>query len=182
MPKSCFPMLKQLLIGGSLSALTLLMAAPAIAQAPAPAPETPAQEIPEPEAPVQEAPQAEEVGEAELEQFVNAAREVQTIQQESRVRSVEVIENEGLTTERFNEILTVQQDPAAAPVADVGDDELENFERALIEIADIQQGARIEMQEAIQAEGMDVERFNEILALLRENPDLQAEVERILTN
>lgn len=173
-------MLKQHLIAGFMSVLLLgagaTTAQPSYAQTPEPAPEAQNQE---PAAPAPE-PAAAEVTADEVQQFTNAVRQIQVIQGDSRIESIAAIEDSGLTTERFNEILEIRQTPEEQADASVPDEELQSFEQALTQVAEIQETARSQMQAVIQAEGLDIQRFNQIFAMVRENPELRQEVQEML--
>lgn len=162
-------MLKNLLLTSSI-ALSLAIALPTQAQTP------PAETEPV----LPESTQAAELSEAELEQFASVVGRLQAIQENTRTESIEVIEDEGLSRERFNEILQAQQNPQAQPETEITDEELSSFQSALLVVADIQEEARSQMQAAITEEGMPVTRFNEILAMVQQDPSLQEEVQRIL--
>ncbi|MGJ3252855.1 MAG: DUF4168 domain-containing protein [Elainellaceae cyanobacterium] len=166
-------MLKQFVIHGSILMLLLGVSLPAYAQEQTPALTSSGELIAQ-----QSEPSA--VSDEELDQFITAVVQMESIRADARQEAVTVIEAEGLTPQRFGEILETQRDPEAEASPDVSDSELADFQRALTQIADIQDSARSRMRDAIEAQGMEVERFDEIVEIAQTDQTLQQEIERRL--
>lgn len=189
-------MLKQILAGGTFLLLVALGSLPAQSQTPAPPTTEPtepsAQELEpsaqptppteaQPASPVQTQPQpAAEVSSEDIEKFARAIAQLQTIQQETQTELLQIVEGQGLTPDRFNEIAEAQQNPEAATDVEISDEELQSFEQAANEITAVRQQTQTRFQEVVQAEGLEVEQFNQILAAVQQDPALQQEVEQIL--
>lgn len=169
-------MLKKYLTGSAICTLLLLAGFSTQAQAQQPAPEPEQQVVPETDVPAEEI----DVTTEEVEQFASAIRQMQQIQSDAQTEAAQVLETVGLSVPRFNEILETQANPQAQPTAEVTPEEQQTFDQAYAEISQIQENTERRMEEAIQAEGLEVERFNEIFAAVRQNPELRQEVERIL--
>lgn len=159
-------MLKAKFLQGSLTAALLLLA-PAIiaekamAQEPQPAPPAqPTEEI--------------EVSESQIDGFVNAYRAIQTIREETQPQLIAAIEAEGLTIDEFSAIAQTQQSPEAT--AEVPEEQAEQFSAASEQVDEIRAGARAEMEQAIQAEGLTIEEFEQIFAMAQQDPALQQEI------
>ena len=161
---------KLILLG---STLLVLLAG----RVPAKAQESPAQE-PTFEQPAQEAPQTE-ISQEDLQKFAQAMEQLQTIRQEFEAEMVQAVESEGLTKERFIEISQTQSNPEAQPTSEVTEEEQQSFEKAIMQLRDLQQAAQTQMKEAVQAEGLDVPRFNQILAAIQQNPELQQQIQQM---
>jgi hypothetical protein len=189
-------MLKQILAGGTFLLLVALGTLPAQSQTPVPPATEPtepsAQELEpsaqptppteaQPTSPVQAQPQpAAEVSSEDIEKFARAIAQLQTIQQETQTELLQIVEGQGLTPDRFNQIAEAQQNPQAATNVEISDEELQSFEQAANEITAVRQQTQARLQEAVQAEGLEVEQFNQILAAVQQDPALQQEVEQIL--
>jgi hypothetical protein len=189
-------MLKQILAGGTFLLLVVLGSLPAQSQTPVPPTTEPtepsAQELEpsaqptppteaEPASPVQAQPQpAAEVSSEDIEKFARAIAQLQTIQQETQTELLQIVEGQGLTPDRFNQIAEAQQNPQAATDVEISDEELQSFEQAANESTAVRQQTQTRFQEAVQAEGLEVEQFNQILAAVQQDPALQQEVEQIL--
>ncbi len=125
---------------------------------------------------------ATDVDPATLDQFVSALNRLQQIQVEAEAQSIEALEAQGLSEQRFNEILQSQQNPAEAGTTAITPEEQQQIQQAAPQLAEIQQEAQTQMDAAIQAEGFNEQSFNEVLAAVRQDPALQQQVrDRITT-
>lgn len=168
-------MLRQLLMSSSVVALAIAGVLPVQAQTP-----PPSSPVPE----TQQAPgtQAAEVSDEELQSFVSAVSQLQTIQQEAETAMTAAVQTEGLSPERFIAIAQAQRNPEAQPDGEISEAELQTFNRAIAEASEIQANAQTRMEQAVQAEGLTVQRFNQIFAVVRQNPELLQEVRQRLNN
>lgn len=165
-------MLKQGLITGTALVGLLLSNAPAQAQAQQP-PQNPA-----PQRQVVES----DVSSQELQQFASAVQELQVIERDTRQKMVQAVEEEGLTEERFVEILQSQRMPDAEASSNVDQTELQQFEQAQVKLGEIQQQSQSQMLQAVEGKGLEVQRFNQIVAMIQRDPSLQQQVQELLQN
>lgn len=119
-----------------------------------------------------------EVSDGEIEQFALAFVEIQNIEQKVQPEMVQAVEEEGIEVQRFNEIMNAQQDPNQE--VDASEDELKKFAAANREIEDIQNRAQREMLGKIDEAGLTVERYQEIMNALRNDPKLQQKLQQIV--
>jgi hypothetical protein len=185
-------MLKQLILSTvcvGLWAIALPARAQTAAPAPAPAPANPAPVNPAPANPGPGNPgaapseAATPVSESEVEKFASAVKEFQSIQQEAQQQANQIIEGEDLSPERFSQILQTQQNPQAeAPAPEVSSEERQKFDQALEKLNTLQQDTRQRMDQALQTQGMERERFSQILAMVRQDATLRQRVEDQLKN
>lgn len=124
----------------------------------------------------QEAPEIE-VSDDELELFLEASFSAQEIQTESQQQMVEIVDDEGLDVETYNEIMRSEQ---TGESADVSSDDKEKFENASEQIREIEQDMEAEITEAIEEEGMEMSRFQEINMGIRQDPELQQRVQQMI--
>jgi len=122
--------------------------------------------------------QKEEVSEEELKQFASAFQQVQVVSQEAQQEMVKAIEEEGLEVMRFNEIQQAQQDPNQE--AEATGEELKKYEAATGELERIQVEAQRLMQERIAEEGLTVDRYQEIAAIIQGDPELQQKLQQYM--
>ncbi|USR91737.1 DUF4168 domain-containing protein [Phormidium yuhuli AB48] len=165
-------MLKQLLAGSTLMGLLLFGGASTVNAQQAPAPQPGG---------MQETPQMD-VSESDLERFAIAIQQIQAIERQAQAQMIEVIEAQGLTIDRFNEIAQSQQDPEMQAQVDVSNEEAQTFEQAVERISGIRQEAEMEMETAVQQEGLDVQEFNMISQAVQQDPSLQQRVMEMLGN
>jgi hypothetical protein len=122
--------------------------------------------------------QKNEVSDGEIEQFALAFVEIQNIEQKLQPEMVQAVEEEGIEVQRFNEIMNAQQDPNQE--VDASEDELKKFAAANREIEDIQNRAQREMLGKIDEAGLTVERYQEIMNALQNDPELQQKLQQIV--
>jgi hypothetical protein len=163
-------MFRQVLNGGVVLALLL---AHAVASAPASA----QQSKPQPPAP---APAPVDVKAEELQKFSNAMKQLQNIEQQTVTQMRQVVKTEGLSEERFMEIYRAQQEPNARSAAKITPKEQQLFEQASTKLGKIQEESQKKMVEVVNKQGLDIQRFNQILAAVRQNPELQKKVQQML--
>lgn len=127
-----------------------------------------------------ETPESSSISQAELQQFANAVIEVQTIERQTQESMAQLILAEGLSPERFNEIFLAQQSVGAEPEPEITLEEQQTFEQVLSQLETIDQAAQTSKEQAVIAQGLEVERFDQILAAVRQDPDLQQQVQELL--
>ena len=120
----------------------------------------------------------EDFSDNELKSFVKANEKVTVIQMEAEQKMIKSIEDEGLTVERFNEILEQQRDPSRATETSV--EELQSFNNAAQII--LEENARIEkeMTTSIEGEGIDIETYKQIMVAYQQSPDVQTRVNSLV--
>lgn len=164
-------MLKQLLVGSSVFAL--LFAGSVSAQ------ET---QAPETQPQTQEAPESApttEISQTELEQFARVIPQLQQIQQSAQEQAAQFIQESGLSTERFSEIYQSQQS-GTAPSSEVTNEEQQSYDEVSTKIESLEQDVRSQQEQVLEAEGLEPQRFGEILVAVRQDPALQQQVQQLL--
>ncbi len=162
-------MVKNLLAGCSLLVVLAVGSLPAQAQNPSPAP-----------APSQSAPA--NVSPDELKKFAGAIKKVLVIAQGMETDMVQAVKKEGLTEQRFNEIHQSRQNPSAKPTQQVTPKEDQSYKQALTQLTQIQKDAQTKMDQAVESEGLKVDRFNQIFAAVQKDPNLRQEVRKLMQN
>jgi Domain of unknown function (DUF4168) len=192
-------MLKKILTGSLVCAALAIASFPAQAQSQAPA-------SPAPIAP--STGQASEVTPQEVQQFANALKQMRSIHDEAQTQAGQIIQGQGLTVQRFNEILqsqqTAQAQPSgqppnsqppsgqspsgqspstpAQPAAPASPEEQQKFDQAMTQITQIQQSVEQRMGQAITSAGLEVQRFNQIFTIARQDQGLKQRIEQVLQN
>ncbi|MGH2414412.1 MAG: DUF4168 domain-containing protein, partial [Microcystaceae cyanobacterium] len=100
--------------------------------------------------------------------------------QSSQEKMLRAVQSEGLTPERFMEIERGQQNPQGQATPEVSGEEKQKYEKAEAQVKQIHQETQTQMQQAIKAEGLELERFNQIVAAVQQNPTLQQQVQQML--
>lgn len=115
----------------------------------------------------------------ELQSFIKANEKVMTIQLEAEEKMINAIEDVGLTLDQFNQILEQQRDPQRG--IETSPEELKSFNNAAEAI--LQENARVEKQmtTSIEAEGIDIETYKQIMLAYQQNPAVQGRVNKMVT-
>lgn len=120
----------------------------------------------------------EDFSDDELKSFVKANEKVMAIQMESEQKMIKAIEDEGLTVERFNEILEQQRDPSRS--TETSADDLASFNNAAQLILQENEKIEREMATSVEEEGIDLATYKQIMIAYQQRPELQARVHELL--
>jgi len=120
------------------------------------------------------------IADDDLKKFVTAAKKLEAISIDRNTQVTQAVQKEGLTIDRFKEIFLAQKDQKAQTTNKISDDEKQKFDRAIVQLNQIQKETQTKMGSAVQAEGFEVPRFLQILDSIQKNPDLQKKVEQML--
>lgn len=128
-----------------------------------------------------------DLSDEEANTFADAAMAAQEIQMEAQQKMVGIIEDEGLDVETYQKIAQSQQmgqgqgaqgqgsDTAAD---DISDSDMEKYENATQAIQDAQEGIQEEVASAVEDEGMEMQRFQEISQAAQQDPELQKQIQQ----
>ena len=125
-------------------------------------------------------PESESISQAELQQFANAVIEVQAIERQTQENMAQLLVEEGFSPERFNEIFLAQQSAGAEPAPEITQEEQAAFDQVLSELEAIDQTSQTNKEQAVMAQGLEMERFSQILTAVRQDPGLQQQVQELL--
>ncbi|MDY7024264.1 MAG: DUF4168 domain-containing protein [Cyanobacteriota bacterium] len=123
-----------------------------------------------------------EVTTDELRKFAEAYKQLRAIDAEAEQRMAQIVEQHGLTPQRFVEIGRSQEGGDSGSSAQVTPEEQANFDKALVEVREVLQDTETRKYEAVQSQGLGVERFKEIITALQQSPELQEQVKQMLQN
>jgi hypothetical protein len=98
---------------------------------------------------------------------------------ETEQKMVQAIENEGLTVDRFHQILEQQRNPDTS-ATETSANELKSFNNAAQAI--IRENKKVEekMAASIEEEGIDVATFNQIMVAYQQNTGIQRRVDQMI--
>lgn len=156
-------------VGGFVGTLLLLSAAAAQSQIPQRSPQVLSQTLPSRGANIAISP-------LELQQFVQALKQLQRVEMETREKMAEALKEEKLSPERFQEIGQQRSNPDFAVTSEITPSEQQRFDKALAKIQTVQQEAAPKQSRAITLQGLSVERFNQIGQAVEKSPALRQEL------
>ncbi len=126
-----------------------------------------------------QAPQDTEVSDKEIKTFASAFQQVQALDQKAQQDMVKAVQDEGLSVQRFNEMLQSEEDPNQE--ANPTEEEKQQYENVNKQIAVIQQKTQQSMQKKIQDEGLSIQRYQEIAFAIQNSPELQEKFQGLFT-
>lgn len=113
----------------------------------------------------------------ELKLFIKANKKVSALQAETEQKMTKVIEDEGLTVERFNEILELQRDPKKR--AEASPEDMNSFNNAAQVIIEENRKAEQEMAVSIESEGINLDTYKEIMVAFQQSPEVQNRIREL---
>ena len=112
-----------------------------------------------------------QVSDQEIEKFVEAAQEVQSINMQMQKEMGKAIQDEGMKTQRFNEIHKSQQSPQGGQ-ANASDQEMQKYRNILEALKKQQSGIQQDMRKAIKDAGLSLQRYQQIATGARQDSSL----------
>lgn len=111
---------------------------------------------------------------------MDASIKAQHIQTETQIEMIAVVEEKGLEVETYNEIIQGLQMGQSPEEMDISAEDVERFEEASEIIGDIERELETQLITAIEDEGIDLERYQEIFAAIQASPDLQQKMQQMI--
>lgn len=130
--------------------------------------------------PMQQPTAQTEVSDEELETFLELSSELRDVQMESQQKMIAVVEDEGLSVEIYNIIAEAEQTGQSTDDIEVSSDDLDNYERASAQIAEMERELEPEFENIISENGMDMDRFQQINMALQQDPILQQRIQQMM--
>lgn len=115
----------------------------------------------------------------ELDNFLNANLKINEIQMDAQGEMMKVIEKEGISVEKFNEIASAQQNPDST-AAKPDPKEVESFQKAAEKITGMQPAIEEKMVKAVEGEGLDVETYQQIAQAYQQSPKVKGELDELM--
>ena len=104
----------------------------------------------------------------------------QQIQTEAQIEMIAIVQEEGLEVEIYNKILQGLQMGQSAEEMEVSDSDVEKFETASELIGEIEEELDIMLIAAIEDEGMELQRFQEVFMAIQTDPGLQQKMQQMI--
>ncbi len=123
--------------------------------------------------------QDSEVSDADMKLFASAFQQVQAVNQQVQNKMVGAIQEEGLDIQKFNEIQQASQ--AEGEESDISEEDMAKYQKSIQAIQAVQQEAQQQMKKAIEESGLAVEKYQNIMRAVQEDPAIQAKLQEILS-
>lgn len=114
---------------------------------------------------------AQEITDDQFDKFATAFQTVQEANNKAQMQMVTVIEDEGLTAERFNTIHQATLDPNQE--SDATAKEKKQHQAALAKLEAKNEELQAQMEEKIKASGLTMEKYQEIFQKVQTDPEMQ---------
>ena len=118
------------------------------------------------------------ISEDELKQFATAIPQLSSLEKETKGEIDQVIGQSGLSQDKFNALYNGKQ--TNSPSVEATDAEKQSFEQAMTKIQAIEQKGQAEQEKVIRSQGMEPQRFSQILAAVRQDQALRTKVQQML--
>ena len=118
------------------------------------------------------------ISENELKQFATAIPQLSSLEKTTKGEISQVIGQSGLSQDKFNALYSGQQ--TSSPAVDATDSEKQSFEQAMTKIQAIEKKGQAEQEKVIRSQGLEPQRFSQILAAVRQDQSLRTKVQQML--
>lgn len=129
--------------------------------------------------PVQTQELKEDFQEKELDYFLNASSRINEIQMEAQGEMMKIIEKEGISVEKFNELAEAQRTPDSSATKP-DPQEVESFQKAAEKINGMQQTVEGKMIKAVEDEGLEVETYMQIAHAYQQSPKVRGVLDEMM--
>ena len=122
-------------------------------------------------------PQDIEVEDQEIQQFVDAAMEIQKLNQQMQQEVGKAVQDEGMEQKRFNEIHRSQQSQQGGQ-ANATEKEMQQYQNILDELKQVQAGAQEDMRKVIEESGLSMQRYQQIATAAQQDTTLMKKIQQ----
>lgn len=122
------------------------------------------------------------VEDAELEEFVSVAVELEKINAQSQMKIQKMIEDEGMTTQEFSQIYQIKANPEAdqSKLDDFTDEKIATVDELLPELNKVQQSSQQKTMAKVQESDLSIQRFTQINQKLQADRELQQRFQQLM--
>lgn len=128
--------------------------------------------------PQQQQQEKVDVSDDELSKFANAYQGITVVNQEAQQKMVAVVEEEGFDIQRFNEIHQASLDPNQE--VEVTSEEETKHKKVVTKIEGMQGEFQKDMEDIIEKEGLDIERYEKLAMALQSDTELQQRLQQMM--
>lgn len=117
-------------------------------------------------------PTSADVSDDELSQLASTIEQLEPIQLEAESKIVETLETEGISIERFQQMMMAMQNPQMADQVNITDDEMQKIQQIQPDLMEIQGEAEQKITEKIEDNGFTMDRYRSIIMGMQQDADL----------
>ncbi|MDX5435951.1 MAG: DUF4168 domain-containing protein [Pontibacter sp.] len=131
----------------------------------------------------QTAPQAQQgqqnFSDADLQQFADASTRLMAVQQEGEKAMLNILQEEKLSVDKFNEMAQAHQQQQLDQVQATAEEKAA-FNKAAQRMMEMQPALQKDVEEAIQKDGMSLDKYEQIMIAYRQDPALQQRIDELM--
>jgi len=124
----------------------------------------------------------DDVSDEELAQFAQTLNELEPLQLELQSDIENLVNSENMEMERFQEIMIAMQNPQMADQADISDEEQEKIGKMQPKLVELQMGAQQKMVSVIEDNGLEIQRYRELMLGVQQHQELATRLQSKLEN
>lgn len=117
-------------------------------------------------------PTSADVSDDELIQLASTIEQLEPIQMEAEEKIVETLESEGITIERFQQMMMAMQNPQMADQVNITEEEMQKVQQLQPELMEIQGEAEQQITEKIEDNGFTMDRYRSIIMGMQQDAEL----------
>ncbi len=125
-------------------------------------------------------PTSSDVSDDELTKFVTTITEIEPIQIELQADVEDLVEEEEIAFERFQQLMMAMQNPQMAEQVEITDAEREKIQNIQPKLSELQMKAEEEIIEKIEDNGLNVERYQAIMMGAQQDEELMTRLQTAL--
>ncbi|MEX0593643.1 MAG: DUF4168 domain-containing protein [Balneolaceae bacterium] len=127
-----------------------------------------------------QAPAPDEISDDELLTFVATSDAIRPIQEEAQMDMRGVIEEEGISIQRFQQLMMAMQNPQMADQVEMSAEEEQSIQEMEPKLVEIETAASEEITSEIANQGLDVDRYQAIYMSLQQHPELMERLQAMM--
>ncbi|HLR25834.1 MAG TPA: DUF4168 domain-containing protein [Fodinibius sp.] len=127
----------------------------------------------------QQPTESDSVTDSELKKFADVSVESQKVQREMTEQVDSMLSEEDMDMQRFRQIMLSKRNPQMADSIEVSDKEEETMKKIQPKLMKLNQEAQQEMVSIIQDNGLEPQRFQQIMQAVRTQPKVMERFQKI---
>lgn len=117
-------------------------------------------------------PTSADVSDDEVVQLASTIEQLEPIQMEAEEKIAETLESEGITIERFQQMMMAMQNPQMADQVNITEEEMQKVQQLQPELMEIQGEAEQQITEKIEDNGFTMDRYRSIIMGMQQDAEL----------
>lgn len=119
-----------------------------------------------------ELPTSSDVSDEEIEQIATTIGELEPIQVKAQEKIGAALEEEGISLERFQQMMMAMQNPQMADQVEITDEEMSIIQSMQPKLMEIQGEAEQEMSAKMEENGLTMQRYRMVVMGAQQDPEL----------